>query len=235
MQERRRKPSKNFDDSEVPYPQNRDQGDVILGRWTQEEHQRFVEALSVHGKNWKKVEEYVGSRSGAQIRFLSILIQRSHAQKFFNRLEKEFKQQFNGLKSSEIKTIFENKCFHKYYDDQKRKNSLSEEEIDPQIDQQKESDNQRVIQFQEAYGSIDDQKPKQDESFFQFIINKHRTFFDQNNQLQLSHFVDGPPLEKEAEDSIEQPKSRKQSFTFYNEQDEDNEQKYIGLKKVKKD
>jgi len=33
------------------------------------------------GKNWKKVEEHIGTRSGAQIR--------SHAQKYFNRLEKE--------------------------------------------------------------------------------------------------------------------------------------------------
>jgi len=53
------------------------------GRWTKEEHQRFVEALQMFGKSWKKVEEHVGTRSGAQIR--------SHAQKFFNRLEKEYK------------------------------------------------------------------------------------------------------------------------------------------------
>jgi SHAQKYF class myb-like DNA-binding protein len=43
---------------------------------------RFVEGLSMYGKNWKKVEEHVGTRNGAQIR--------SHAQKFFNRLEREF-------------------------------------------------------------------------------------------------------------------------------------------------
>ena len=33
-----------------------------------------------HGKDWKKVEEVVGTRSGSQVR--------SHAQKFFNRLQK---------------------------------------------------------------------------------------------------------------------------------------------------
>ena len=51
------------------------------GRWTIKEHQKFIEALQIYGKNWKKVEEFVGTRNGAQIR--------SHAQKFFNRLEKE--------------------------------------------------------------------------------------------------------------------------------------------------
>jgi len=51
------------------------------GRWTKEEHQKFVEALKLFGKNWKSVEEYIGTRTGAQIR--------SHAQKFFNRLQRE--------------------------------------------------------------------------------------------------------------------------------------------------
>jgi len=58
------------------------------GRWTKEEHERFVEALKVHGKNWKKVEEYVGTRTGAQIR--------SHAQKFFLKLEKDVKTSQKG-------------------------------------------------------------------------------------------------------------------------------------------
>eukprot|EP01017_Pseudomicrothorax_dubius_P039353 TRINITY_DN6013_c0_g1_i6.p1 TRINITY_DN6013_c0_g1~~TRINITY_DN6013_c0_g1_i6.p1 ORF type:complete len:317 (+),score=80.15 TRINITY_DN6013_c0_g1_i6:116-1066(+) len=52
------------------------------GRWTKSEHMKFLEGLKTYGKNWKKVEDFVGSRSGAQIR--------SHAQKFFNRLEKEY-------------------------------------------------------------------------------------------------------------------------------------------------
>lgn len=38
------------------------------GRWTREEHMMFIEALSIYGKNWKKVEEHIGTRTGAQIR-----------------------------------------------------------------------------------------------------------------------------------------------------------------------
>lgn len=57
--------------------------EITNGRWTKEEHERFVEAIKSHGKNWKKVEEAVATRTGAQIR--------SHAQKFFLKIEKELK------------------------------------------------------------------------------------------------------------------------------------------------
>jgi len=39
-----------------------------------------MEGLRLFGKNWRKVEEFIGTRTGAQIR--------SHAQKVFNRLDK---------------------------------------------------------------------------------------------------------------------------------------------------
>jgi exonuclease I len=33
------------------------------GRWSMMEHVRFLEALKNYGKNWKKVEEHVASRT----------------------------------------------------------------------------------------------------------------------------------------------------------------------------
>ena len=39
-----------------------------VGRWTNDEHQSFLIGLKLYGKNWKKVEEHVGTRTGAQIR-----------------------------------------------------------------------------------------------------------------------------------------------------------------------
>eukprot|EP00347_Sterkiella_histriomuscorum_P024037 403332525 len=51
------------------------------GRWTKEEHFRFLEALKIHGKEWRKVQMHVGTRTSTQAR--------SHAQKFFVKIEKK--------------------------------------------------------------------------------------------------------------------------------------------------
>eukprot|EP00347_Sterkiella_histriomuscorum_P005049 403358096 len=53
------------------------------GRWTKEEHKKFVQAIRLYGKDWRKVEDFVKTRSGAQIR--------SHAQKYFIRIQKKLK------------------------------------------------------------------------------------------------------------------------------------------------
>lgn len=50
------------------------------GRWTDEEHAKFIEGLYMYGKNWNKVHKHVITRSSAQTR--------SHAQKYFNKLIK---------------------------------------------------------------------------------------------------------------------------------------------------
>lgn len=37
----------------------------IAGRWTHEEHSKFIEAINLFGRDWKKVESHIGSRTGA--------------------------------------------------------------------------------------------------------------------------------------------------------------------------
>jgi len=52
------------------------------GRWTAEEHDKFLTAMRMHGKDWDKIEEVVRTRDATHCR--------SHAQKFFTKLIKYF-------------------------------------------------------------------------------------------------------------------------------------------------
>lgn len=54
-------------------------------RWTEEEHQKFLEALKLYGRAWRRIEEHIGTKTAVQIR--------SHAQKFFSKIERDVTQQ----------------------------------------------------------------------------------------------------------------------------------------------
>lgn len=58
------------------------------GKWTYEEHKKFIEGLYIYNCKWKKIKKYILTRTSNQLR--------SHAQKFYLRL-KEFKDDSLGL------------------------------------------------------------------------------------------------------------------------------------------
>jgi SHAQKYF class myb-like DNA-binding protein len=55
-------------------------GQEHTGRWTKEEHESFLSALHMYGKEWKKVAAKVKTRTVVQTR--------THAQKYFQKLQK---------------------------------------------------------------------------------------------------------------------------------------------------
>ena len=55
-----------------------DGGNINYGRWTEQEQSAFVLGLELHGKNWKKIQPMVRTRTLTQIR--------THAQKYYAKL-----------------------------------------------------------------------------------------------------------------------------------------------------
>ena len=53
--------------------------DTNEGRWSKEEHEKFLDGIVQYGTNWRKVKSLINSRTSIQVR--------SHAQKFFRKLK----------------------------------------------------------------------------------------------------------------------------------------------------
>jgi MYB-related transcription factor LHY len=51
----------------------------MKGKWTPIEHNKFLEALRIHGKDWDRISKYVGTRTA--------LNTKAHGQKFFRKLK----------------------------------------------------------------------------------------------------------------------------------------------------
>ena len=51
-----------------------------VGRWTEQEHQVFLQGLHTHGKQWKTIAGMIGTRTVVQVR--------THAQKYFQKMER---------------------------------------------------------------------------------------------------------------------------------------------------
>lgn len=67
------------------------------GRWTSLEHFKFLEALKRYGKEWQKVQQHVSTRTSTQAR--------SHAQKFFVKLDKKSLTLEEFLKDLDLKEV----------------------------------------------------------------------------------------------------------------------------------
>lgn len=50
--------------AEEPKPKR----DYNLGRWVTEEHDLFLEALRIYGKNWDKISDHIETRDAAHCR-----------------------------------------------------------------------------------------------------------------------------------------------------------------------
>lgn len=68
------------------------------GRWSEEEHLKFLEGILEYGNEWKKVQNLIGTRSSTQAR--------SHAQKFFLRIKKALQNENDDAKDNSVMKYF---------------------------------------------------------------------------------------------------------------------------------
>ena len=99
------------------------------GRWEPKEHIRFLRGCLKYGNNWKKVETYVKSRTSTQIR--------SHAQKYFKKLEKKYC--FQGLLENKLDSP--NNSFSEESNNNKENNNAEKEDANNNSDKNKETNN----------------------------------------------------------------------------------------------
>ena len=76
------------------------------GKWTDEEHEKFIEGILIFGTEWKKVQEIIKTRSSEQAR--------SHGQKFFKSFKdlfKKMKKSINVKKKKKFLKVLLKKCY----------------------------------------------------------------------------------------------------------------------------
>jgi SHAQKYF class myb-like DNA-binding protein len=96
-----KKQNKRLKELKIKHKKMNREGNFNCGRWTQEEHVRFIEAIMKYGNEWKQVQKHVGTRSSTQAR--------SHAQKFFVKIKKSnaLDLESMNLSKNSIKTLHE--------------------------------------------------------------------------------------------------------------------------------
>jgi SHAQKYF class myb-like DNA-binding protein len=67
-----------------------------VGRWSDQEHEVFLEGLTKYGKQWKTIATLIGTRTVVQVR--------THAQKYFQKMEKS-KQSDGPFTGALTKTV----------------------------------------------------------------------------------------------------------------------------------
>ena len=78
--------SRNNNIENENYDMNEDENNnnnTSNGRWSQKEHLSFIKGCLLYGNNWKKIQNYIQTRTCLQIR--------SHSQKYFYKLNKKYK------------------------------------------------------------------------------------------------------------------------------------------------
>jgi SHAQKYF class myb-like DNA-binding protein len=100
----RRKKKKYYEDFETAnnfFKTKTNKKGFSTGRWSLEEHKKFIQGLFQFGNDWKEIQTLIGTRSCAQAR--------SHAQKFFSKIQRNNLLEIDGIdeRLSSVKTLLD--------------------------------------------------------------------------------------------------------------------------------
>ena len=162
------------------------------GKWTDEEHEKFIEGILNYGNEWKKVQQIIKTRSSTQAR--------SHAQKFFLRIKKLMKnsEDRNNIYSNDkglekiISQVLPKKYAKNLTENQREKllsaisnNIKLEENFDPGYDPDSEPDESDCLDYANNFNDnsviIKNNKISFDLSF----LNANEDIFMQSNKISI--------------------------------------------------
>ena len=162
------------------------------GKWTDEEHEKFIEGILNYGNEWKKVQQIIKTRSSTQAR--------SHAQKFFLRIKKLMKnsEDRNNIYSNDkglekiISQVLPKKYAKNLTENQREKllsaisnNIKLEENFDPGYDPDSEPDESDCFDYTSNFNDnsviIKNNKISFDLSF----LNANEDIFMQSNKISI--------------------------------------------------
>jgi len=112
-----------------------------VGRWTTEEHAQFINCLKTYGKDWDKLDEMIPTRNSLQIR--------SHCQKYFNRIKKDYNT------NNPMEYILKNMCdVSPFYKFDKSKFDKNKEEDEAMIPAHQNYTELKPAPTPEGYGNL---------------------------------------------------------------------------------
>ena len=162
------------------------------GKWTDEEHEKFIEGILNYGNEWKKVQQIIKTRSSTQAR--------SHAQKFFLRIKKLMKnsEDRNNIYSNDkglekiISQVLPKKYAKNLTENQREKllsaisnNIKLEENFDPGYDPDSEPDESDCLDYTSNFNDNSVIIKNNKISFDLSILNANEDIFMQSNKISI--------------------------------------------------
>ena len=167
------------------------------GRWTEDEHSKFIKGLLEYGNDWKMVQKIIKTRSSTQAR--------SHAQKFFLKINKIIKsQKLQSNPETLLKYIYNsNKNFNegrpliiiqrkrllnaiksnlKNLEEEENKNNNMEKNEAKNINSQKEGE-------ESIFSDLDRDKNKDHKNHIIIIENEENNYLANNSDMEDKKIV----------------------------------------------